>query len=486
MISKQYVEKLIHRFKKNIKKELPLNVCGALELISNCADVIYHSNLYYVDDELEGYLASISNSLGMHQEFRCLKSSSDVVLFYDGFGHNDRGLIQIYLKELCKNNRVIYITFFENSSRIPDIKKIVTNSHGKMEFITRKGKSLLEQIEQLESIVLKYSAKDFFFYSVPNDVVATTVLYALEGQVRRLQINLTDHAFWLGARCIDYCIEFRDYGASVTHYYRGIEKDKIIKLPFYPDLHKEREFLGYPFEINEGKQIVFSGGALYKTIDSNFTYYKIVDKILSNNKNVIFWYAGMGDDSKLKELSQKYVGRVYHTNERPDLYQIMLHSTVYLSTYPVCGGLMYQFAASAGVVPVTLKNDYMSDGFLLNQSNLGIEFEDIDILLDEVTKLLNSDDYRKKRGYQMMCAVMNEDKFSEYFNFAMNGCGNKLEIKYKKFDTTTFRNEYLCGLNKYKLASILCNRNTRKTTLKYFPLLFIVGALQKIKLRKGV
>ena len=41
-------------------------------------------------------------------------------------------------------------------------------------------------------------------------------------------------------------------------------------------------------------------------------------------------------------------------------------SYFYLSTYPICGGLMFQYAASAGKVPVTLKYDEdLTKGFLL-------------------------------------------------------------------------------------------------------------------------
>lgn len=122
----------------------------------------------------------------------------------------------------------------------------------------------------------------FFFYSFPNDVVGVTSLNILEGKVTRYQINLTDHAFWLGARCIDKCIEFRDYGANVSAKYRGISKNIIAKLPFYPIVNKDISFQGFPFQIVKGQKVVFSGGALYKTFGGQNKYYDIIDNILKN------------------------------------------------------------------------------------------------------------------------------------------------------------------------------------------------------------
>lgn len=66
---------------------------------------------------------------------------------------------------------------------------------------------------------------------------------------------------------------------------------------------------------------LFSGGALYKTFGGENKYYDIIDNILKKYKEVVFWYAGSGDDSKLKELMKKYPGRIFHTLERNDLFK---------------------------------------------------------------------------------------------------------------------------------------------------------------------
>ena len=42
------------------------------------------------------------------------------------------------------------------------------------------------------------------------------------GHMKRYQVNLTDHAFWLGTYAFDYCLEFLDFGAIVSREYRHI------------------------------------------------------------------------------------------------------------------------------------------------------------------------------------------------------------------------------------------------------------------------
>ena len=76
---------------------------------------------------------------------------------------------------------------------------------------------ILKKIKQLNNFIQDEKTGHFFFYSYPDDVVATSVMNAYDGILRRYQVNLTDHAFWLGAKPVDICIEFRDYGAIVSY-----------------------------------------------------------------------------------------------------------------------------------------------------------------------------------------------------------------------------------------------------------------------------
>lgn len=479
MLAKNEVKKLISYIKNAIEKELgKKNYEMVLELISNAAIVLYNTNICYEDDDLEEYLKKISDYLEL--ETFNTKNVTDTVLFFDGFGINDRGLAQIYLKSLCNVNHVVYVTFKDCIAGIPDIVNIINSSKSKIACIDRKTGNYISQIEQLNNIVLKEKPKHFFFYSIPDDVVATVIMNAYKGVIKRYQINLTDHAFWLGARCIDYCIEFRDYGASVSKYYRGIEENKIVKLPFYPILHEERQFQGYPFKVKDTQKVIFSGGALYKTLGGDNKYYEIVDYLLKNYNDVIFWYAGNGDDRELKKIINKYPGRVYHTDERSDLYQVLKHSVFYLSTYPMSGGLMYQYAAKAGKVPLTLRYDEMTDGILLNQNSSNIEFDSLDCLFEEAHKLLIDEKYREKRASEMKDLVISENAFYNCLLKILENGVSSYDISFSHNDTSAFRNEYLKRQTSLDLDELITNKKNMRASIKYMPIRFTIGVCRKL------
>ena len=126
------------------------------------------------------------------------------------------------------------------------------------------------------------------------------LLNLVNNNVIRYQINLTDHAFWLGADSIDKCIEFRDYGATISKKYRRIPIESIVKIPFYPIVNIDMKFQGFPFKKKDYQKVFFSGGALYKTFGDDNRFYRIVSNILNQYNDLIFWYAGSGDDSELK------------------------------------------------------------------------------------------------------------------------------------------------------------------------------------------
>lgn len=474
MVTKDFVEDIVSDLKKSAHEAYEKNKYDeALSLVSICASVLYQTNIYYRDDDLEELIQKLAGNV-------CNRPSNyhkneDVCLFWDGFGLNDRGLAQIYLKALSRYKKIIYVTYEDRREQIPDLKQILEENGNEYLFIDRKKSTYSKQIKQLESIIEVYMPSSFIFYSVPDDVIAIPIMYSCDGLFKRVQINLTDHAFWLGAGCIDKCVEFREYGASISVGKRQIEANKITIIPFYPMIHEEREFLGFPFKVNKGQKVVFSGGSLYKTLGANNLYYKVVDRLLEENKDVIFWYAGSGDDSEMKKIIKKYPNRAYLTPERSDLYQVLKHSVFYLSTYPLCGGLMYQYAAKAGKVPVTLVNGEEHDGFLLNQSGLNIEFWNVDDLFVEVGRLLNDSAYVQKRENEMVNAVISEESFSNKVADILSE--DKTSFFYHDIDTSSFQQWYLDTLTNQDVERMLIRKNAVGVGVKYYPGRFLRGGL---------
>ena len=109
-VSTEYVEKVISKIQKAIKKSIYLQKYeDALYLISICANILYQTNIYYKDDNLENAIDKLALEMKLNEYLGVEEYAAreDYVLFYDGFGLNDRGLIQIYLKALCKIKRVM-------------------------------------------------------------------------------------------------------------------------------------------------------------------------------------------------------------------------------------------------------------------------------------------------------------------------------------------------------------------------------------------
>lgn len=407
------------------------------------------------------------------------KPNKDALIFYDGFGLNNRGLARIYLKALCKINKVYYITYGDRKDQIPALLDILNANSGEALFINDKIK-FTKKIKDLSEKINHIKPQSFVFYSTPSDVVGTTIMNAYAGKMTSYLVNLTDHAFWLGAKCLDTCIEFRDYGASISNDYRGISRDKLVKLPYYPEVDRDAKFQGFPFEKRDNQKVIFSGGQLYKTLGGGNKYYQMVDHILERNEDVIFWYAGSGDDRELKKILSKYPLRAFHTEERKDLFEILKHCRLYLSTYPICGGLMYQFAALAGKVPVTLRYDECNEGLLINQSELNIEFNELEPLYREVERILTDDQYYRRREEQMFHAVISEAEFENKLFSILRG-DYVDNIAYSKLDTQKFRSDYLTRINNDDIDCLLADKESINAGIKYMPSEFIRGGGQNYK-----
>lgn len=475
-MDKRDIDRIVERIKESIKGELQKkHYDNALNLIKLASAILYKTNLVYTDDFLEDAVNEIARNLDIALS-EC--SKTDVVIYYDGFGLNNRGLVQIYLKALCKIKKVVYVTYSKAAGSIPDIINILDLYNGECVFLN--GKNNKENIYQLNDVISKSKAAHFFFYSLPDDVVGTCILNVYNSNLHRYQINLTDHAFWLGAKPIDTCIDFRDYGAFISREYRKIPEKKIVCIPFYPIITNKNQFEGFPFKIKKNYKVVFSGGALYKTLGDDNKYYQIVRNMLEKHEDVIFWYAGSGDDSEMIKIINEFPGRAYLTEERKDLFGVIQNCSFYLSTYPVCGGLMFQYVASAGKIPVTLKNGDITNDFLLNQNNLGIEFNSVDEVGQEIDRLLNDNKYRHEKEKKLGCSVISPEIFDNSIAKLFAGEYKTLQcLKYNKVETEEFRQIYWENTTEESICNMIAKKDYI-VLMRYIPTFFMKAIITKL------
>lgn len=479
----EYYEKKVIPFIDQLKNKINKNISGkryekALTLIGVLSNLLYNTNQYFVDEELERYTECLAETILCRTTLDSVDGNK--VLFYDGFGLDNRGLAQIYLKGLCKNGyEVIYAVDKSRQDYIPEIKSVLSKFKSEIVFI--ENGTIINKAKKLREIITEYKPKSAFIYTYPSDTASIIAFESVCGEIKKYLINLTDHAFWLGRNSFDYIIEFRDYGASISLRDRNIKKDKIVKLPFYPNIDVDLNFEGFPFDFDREKQeVFFSGGGLYKTFGENDRYYKLVERILNRYDNLVFWYAGGGDCSKLETLKDKFKDRVFFTQERKDLYQVLRNCKFYLSTYPICGGLMFQYAAIACRVPLTLYHDEISSDFLLRQNNLAIEFKDEECLMEELDKIMSDKLYLEQKQRIVAESVLTENSFNERLNGLLQNNNTDIPIEFRQVDKEKLTRVYLNKINFAFVSNILADKHV-KIGLRYYPIYYLSGVAKKIR-----
>ncbi|HBI60611.1 MAG TPA: hypothetical protein DDY31_05285 [Lachnospiraceae bacterium] len=314
-------------------------------------------------------------------------------------------------------------------------------------------------------VIKDSGAKAFFVYDLPSGIVGSLASHALSGSgITSYKINLTDHAFWLGTGATDYFIEFRDYGANISSQYRHIPKGKLLKLPYYPQINREIEFQGFPFDVNENTKVVFSGGALYKTYSKDMLYYYMVEEIVKRYDDVIFWYAGKGNTTEFDNLITKYPGKIYRTDERKDLFQILKHCYFYLSTYPITGGLMGQYAINAGKIPVTLLKHEECRLVLENTSGLECEYYSVSDTLDFIDKIMCDNEYLKLKEKYVKdnMFVIEKNEFEDNLQKILEEERSFFCIGYQKVELGNYSNIFIDNYNEENIPKLLWVKRTKK------------------------
>ena len=283
-------------------------------------------------------------------------------------------------------------------------------------------------------------------YIPPDDVAAIAVFSQYKEKMQRYLINITDHAFWLGRNAADYFIEFRNYGANVTSEYRKISRDRIVLQPFYPQI-LDVPYEGLPFELGE-RRMILSGGSLYKTFDSHNTYYNLVDAILNHADDTVFYYIGDGDTSELKRLALKYKDRVFYSREREDFFSVMKEAYIYLSTYPLFGGLMTQYAIAADKLPITLANETVVGEQTVNTGKDAWCFTNENVLIQEVIRLLNDKEYLTEQEKKISYGNVEEKEFCANLDLILEHGKSKQSVEWNHVNKDRIQEHYLNKITK--------------------------------------
>lgn len=415
-LTQDYIHSLFVKFKQKAQNCLEHDrYDSCLKNMNAACRTAYIFYIGFTDDEIEEILCRLSGKIRKKEN----EHFNPCCVFYDTFSQDAQGLTMQYVDAIIAAGwEVLYITEFglEDPRSIRLKQTLNDYSKAKVVSVPRSMRGM-NKVQFIYDAILDYAPDKLFMHIHPSSVEAVTAFYALPKEITKYQINLTDHAYWVGAGCLDYSFEFRDYGASLSVGRRGIPRDRVLLMPYYP-MMKATGFAGFPKEA-EGKVKIFSGASFYKIMDENDTFFKLNKAILDANPNAVTLFAGGGDMEMLKGLVKKYglQGRFIPIGQRNDIFECYKHSDIYLSSYPQFGALMAQFAAHASLPILAYANSKSGivEEVICQKHKESITFTDMDALVTESVRLVNDQEYRKQRGQAMHDCVIDVAEFNHSF-----------------------------------------------------------------------
>ncbi len=426
ILTKKYVYSLYDRFKVKASKCLERDkIESALVYLKAAARTAYTFYIGYTDPDIESLLKQISLCIKPKE----IQTKPNCVVFYDTFSQDAQGLTMQYVDAIISAGwEMLYITEFGlDDPRSMRLKQTLEEYPRASVAVVPRNMDGIKKIQMVYDTIMDYAPDKLFMHIHPDAVHAVSAFYALPKEITKFQINLTDHTYWVGSGCVDYSFEFREYGASLSVGRRGVPKDRVLFMPYYP-MMKEMAFNGFPTE-TDGKVKIFCGASFYKIIDENDTFFKLNKAILDANPNAVTIFAGGGDMRLLNDLITIYglEGRFIPIGQRNDIFECYKHSDIYLSSFPLGGGLMAQFAAHAGLPILALAKCETSgriEEMVCQKRQERITFNDMDSLVAEANRLIRDEEYRKSRGRAMKACVITVEEFNQGFKeYVTTGAG---------------------------------------------------------------
>ena len=392
---------------------------ATIDLIDAYSNIAGQFNFNYVDDEVEDLLKRISENVILRSDNS--KIDKDRWILYDDFCTTYVLGLQWLDALAATGKRILYITSrnIQAESRHKNILARVSDYSNVETLIIPQG-GRIERAQSLYDGIIHSGASKIILHKYATASVADLVLPILPAGMEKYVINLSDQTFWTGARFIDYCLEFRQFGASVSLQRRGLKIEQLLMVPFYP-ADDQNPFAGFPAECTSGKVIIFSGGDYYKTLDERRTYWMLVKELLDRYPQVVFLFATKNipeGDGEIKRFiaDNHFEGRFLYIRFRPDIFQVFAHCDIYMGTCPTSGSLMSQLAAVNGKPILQYYKPGTSDDeteqALCVNDKFSISYDSVEGFLAEAEKLILNVDYREKRGRRLKSAMMQRDQFN--------------------------------------------------------------------------
>jgi glycosyltransferase involved in cell wall biosynthesis len=397
--------------RQHLTRRAPLRT---LQFVRAAARTAYIFNWVYADAELEDQVRGISQQLLPRVRIAAVKGH---VVFYDCFALDNRGLTQQYLRALITAGYdVLFIFERENVSQSRAIRRELDECAQCQVYSVDHSLPPDQWMKATHSRICEFAPDKILMHLTPWAVEALAILHAVDGPTK-YQINLTDHAFWLGAEFLDYSLEFRDYGCTVSTQRRGLRADQLLLHPYYP-ITADVPFQGFPPQA-KGRVVILSGASFYKIYGRDDCFLRMAQRLLAENASAVLLFAGSGEGTRLPQFIAEHglQDRFILIGERSDISQAIAHADIYLSTFPITGGLMSQLAAAHAkpILAFTTPDIPCNfvEGIVCHKASARVTCTTEADFFQEARRLVSDEVYRASRGKEMHEAMRSATDFNE-------------------------------------------------------------------------
>lgn len=454
----------------------------AIHYLSVGSTVACQFNLQYADDDMERLTKQIAEKTIIH--VKDFEPDVSRWVLYDDFCTTYVLGLQWLEAMALSGRQILYITTrnVKSGSRHKNILDRVAE-YKNVKTIIIPQDDVFARAQALYDAIIQFNTSKLVMHKSADLSVMNLVLPVLPESVTSYVINLSDQTFWLGARHIDYCLEFRQFGASVSLQRRGLRREQLLLVPFYP-ADDRNSFAGFPAECTADKLVVFSGGDYYKTLDEKRIFWKLIQRMLNTYPQVVFLFATKNipeGDSEIHRFikDNRFEGRFIYISFRPDISQVFAHCDIYMGTSPTSGSLMSQLAA-INAKPILqyyehgTPDDETEQAICINET-FDISFHEEEGFMQEADRLITDLEYRHSQGDRLRRAMMQHDQFNKLVLDTLETNRTQLPIRDYAIDYTGLDNRwyYLEKAGYVNTMAYLYSTLGAGNCLKYAPALFV-------------
>ena len=405
---------LVHKIYQTIKGDIQSSLrqqdyAHALVAIDTYAAIAQFVNDEFRDDTIENVLKFIGEEcIGIRQSSD--GTDSKKIIFYDQIG-STACLAQQYLRALNQLGYEIFYIFEKREENIrPNLQSEVEQLCAKVSCYY--GDYSIEKAKAIQDEIISFGANKLLIQSPAFGALGSAILYSLRG-IQKYRIVPGDHHFFVGIDCVDYLIEFRDFGINVDLKRRNVPIGKIRKLMYYPIVESSVPFKGFPSDIPNDSIVIAAAAHEYKFHGSN-RFFDIVQYILDKYPNTIFLFIGgkskVVDDFVRRENLE---GRFFSLGYRHDFIECMKHIDVFMNSYP-WGSALTSMTAAYFKNPIISFHNKKEAANGLNSwfRETNISFSEEPALFEYIDGVIRNVEFRRREGEKIKSLLQTPEGFA--------------------------------------------------------------------------